>query len=371
MTEIAVHLDTTSLAVAVVIGVLTYFFFKSGKSLFFRKTIPRSASKQFLKPDPQMVSSRSAPELSSSGYLASHVPADVEREKLIITVALTGNVPTKKMNPAVPVTPQEIADDVHRCAEAGASLFHVHARDANEKPTHDLNVFREICRNIKAQDPDVVIQLSTGARAGSDPSDRWNVIRLLPEMGSFATGSNNLAKMIYSNPPDFLMKLGTVFKETGVVPEIECFEAGHIQNALHLVNKGILSVPLHFNFVLNTAGGLGGTVKNLQHMADSIPPGCTWCVSGVGKRQLPLAAAAIAMGGHVRIGLEDNIFYTNGEPASNIGLVQKIVALANELGREIATPDEVRRILTLPPENKDRILNYLEDNSPLADVSIE
>ncbi|MEW5910663.1 MAG: 3-keto-5-aminohexanoate cleavage protein [Thermodesulfobacteriota bacterium] len=278
-------------------------------------------------------------------------------EKLIITVALTGNVPTKEMNPNLPVTPEEIAADVKRCRDAGASIFHVHARDASQKPTLDIDVFKTIVRAIKGSAPDVIIQLSTGGRAGKEWEARANPIRLLPEMGSFTTGSNNLPGMVYENSPQFIEFLASVYRETEVKPEIEVFETGMIANALFLWKKEYLQPPFHFDFVLGAPGAMPGSVKNLLFLSESIPDGSTWSVAGIGKREIPLSAAAIPMGGHVRVGLEDNLFMPDGSSASNPLLVEKIVRIAREIGREIATPEDARRILSLNPDYKDRILN--------------
>jgi 3-keto-5-aminohexanoate cleavage enzyme len=277
-------------------------------------------------------------------------------DKLIITVAPVGNIPTKQMNANLPVTPDEIAEDVRRCADAGASLFHIHARDSQQKPTLDASIFREITTKIKKLSPDVIIQFSTGMRAGKEWEARMNHIRMLPEMGSFTTGSNNMPGIIYENSPQFIEALAETFKETGVKPEIEVFETGMINNALYLQRKGFIEAPLHFNFVLGILGAMPGTVKNLLFLSESIPDGSTWTVSGVGKAEIPLATAAIVMGGHTRIGLEDNLFMPDGSPASNMKLVEKVVAIAREVGREIASPDEARSILSLDPNNKNRFL---------------
>lgn len=280
-------------------------------------------------------------------------------EKLIITTALTGNVPTREMTPHVPLTPAEIAADVDRCATAGASVFHVHARNADGRPTLDLAVFKETARRIKKHAPDVILQLSTGARAGKDWEARANPVRLLPEMASFTTGSNNLPGIVYENAPDFIRYLAGVFRETGVKPEIEVFEAGMINNALHLVQKGLLTPPLHFDFVLGAPGAMPGTVRNLVFLADGLPAGATWTVAGIGKAELPLATAAIAMGGHVRVGIEDNLRLPDGSPATNRQLVEKVVHIARTMGREIAGPEDARRILSLDPAHKDRILTRI------------
>ena len=277
-------------------------------------------------------------------------------DKLIITVALTGNVPTKEMNPNLPATSDEIAADVRRCMDAGAVIFHVHARDKDQKPTLDIAAFKANARRIKETAPEVIIQLSTGGRAGKDWEARANPVRLLPEMASFTTGSCNMPGMVYENSPQFIEFLAGVFKETGVKPEIEVFEAGMISNALYLQSKGFIEPPLHFDFVLGVPGAMAGTVKNLVFLSESIPAGSSWMVAGIGKAEIPLASEAIAMGGHVRVGLEDNLYLPDGSPASNPKLVEKVVAMAKEIGREIADPDEARTLLSLNPEFKDRIL---------------
>ena len=146
-----------------------------------------------------------------------------------------------------------------------------------------------------------------------------------------------------------------MFKETGVKPEIEVFETGMINNALFLQSKGYLQAPLHFQFVLGAPGSMPASVRNLSFLADSIPADSTWTVAGIARAEIPLAAAAIVMGGHVRVGLEDNLFMPDGSPASNPKLVEKIVNIAGEVGREIAEPDEAREILSLDPNFKDKI----------------
>jgi 3-keto-5-aminohexanoate cleavage enzyme len=277
-------------------------------------------------------------------------------EKLIITVALTGNVVTKHLNPHLPVTSDEIAADVRRCADGGAALFHVHARDRNHRPTLDLSVYRENVHKIKEAAPEVIIQLSTGGRAGKDWEARANPIRLLPEMGSFTTGSNNLPGIVYENSPQFIDYLARVFHETDVKPEIEVFETGMINNALFLVKRGLIHPPLHFDFVLGAPGAMPGTVKNLLFLSESIPTGSTWSVAGIGAAEIPLATAAIILGGHVRVGLEDNLYMPDGSPASNPLLVEKVARIATEVGRAIAAPEEARSLLSLNPAHKDRIL---------------
>lgn len=280
-------------------------------------------------------------------------------QKLVITVALTGNVPTKALNPHVPLTPDEIAQDVRRCAEAGAAVFHVHARDRLHQPTLDVAMYKENVRRIKAVAPGVILQLSTGARAGKDWEARAAPIRLQPEMGSLTTGSNNMPGIVYENSPPFIEHLAGVFQETGVKPEIEVFETGMITNALFLQRKGLLAPPLHFDFVLGVPGAMPASVKNLLFLSETIPADSTWTVAGIGRWEIPLATAAIVMGGHVRVGIEDNLHMPDGSPASNPGLVEKIVAIAEAVGRPVAGPDEARKILSLDPACKDAILQHI------------
>jgi 3-keto-5-aminohexanoate cleavage enzyme len=268
-------------------------------------------------------------------------------EKLIITVAATGNVPTKEHNPHLPVTPEEIAETAFRCREAGASLIHVHARDSAGMPTLDPQVFARIHRSIKER-TDLIVQISTGGRAGMDPEARAGAIRLIhPEMASLTTGSMNFPDRVYANAFDVIEHLAAAMVQAGTKPEMEIIEPGMISNALLLVEKGLATPPLHFDFVLGSRGSLPASPKNLIFLSESIPAGSTWTVAGIGRWQLPMATLAIVMGGHVRVGLEDNIYYRKGELATNEQLVARVARIAAEVGRPVATPDEARAILGL------------------------
>jgi 3-keto-5-aminohexanoate cleavage enzyme len=270
-------------------------------------------------------------------------------EKLIITVAVTGNVPTKEMNPYLPVTPEEIADAAILCRQAGASLIHIHARDVEGRPTLDPTVFARIHKLIRDR-TDLIVQISTGGRAGTDPEARAAAVRLIrPEMASLTTGSMNFPDRVYANPFELIEYLATVMKEAGAKPEVEVFEPGMIANALLLSDKGLLTPPLHFDFVLGSRGSLPASPRNLLYLSESIPQGSTWTVAAIGRWQLPMAVLAIVMGGHVRVGLEDNIFYKKGELAKNEQLVARVARIAAEVGRPLANPDEAREILGLRP----------------------
>jgi len=268
-------------------------------------------------------------------------------DKLIITAALTGAEVTSKNNPNLPVTPGEIAEAAYHCYEAGASMVHLHVRNEDETPTQAAEIFKETVDLIKTK-CNIIIQVSTGGAVGMTAEERLQPVYLKPEMASLSTGSVNFGDDVFLNPPAYLEKFAQVMREQGVKPEIEVFDVGMINNALQLVKKGLLSEPLHYDFVLDVPGGIPGTVKNLLHLIESIPPGSTWTVAGMGRTELPLGTVAIIMGGHVRVGFEDNIYYEKGVLAdSNAQLVERMVRVAKIHSRPVASPDEARKILGL------------------------
>jgi 3-keto-5-aminohexanoate cleavage enzyme len=268
-------------------------------------------------------------------------------DKLVITVAPTGNVPTKDMNPHLPVTPEEIAETALRCREAGASIIHIHARDEAGEPTLEPEVFARILQLV-TESTDLIAQISTGGRAGMDPAARAAPVRRLrPEMASLTTGSMNFPDRVYANPFDVIEYLAKAMQEAGTKPEMEIFEPGMIDSALWLIERDLAATPLHFDFVLGSRGSLPASAKNLLFLSESVPPGSTWTVAGIGRWQLPMAALAVIMGGHARVGLEDNVYYRRGELATNEQLVARIARIAREVGRAVATPDEAREILGL------------------------
>lgn len=266
-------------------------------------------------------------------------------EKLIITAALTGAEVTKEQQPSLPVTPDEIAEAAYEVYKAGASIVHIHARDKDGNPTQDYEVYKEIKEKIEAKCP-VIFQPSTGGAVWHTPEERLQPVELKPEMATLSCGTCNFGPDVFMNSEEYIEKFAKRMKELGVKPEIEVFERGMINNALRLVKKGLLDKPLHFDFVMGVPGAITGELRDLMYLVESIPEGSTWTVAGIGRYELPLATAAIILGGHVRVGFEDNIYYKRGELAkSNAQLVERIVRLAHELGREVATPDEARNIL--------------------------
>ena len=265
-------------------------------------------------------------------------------EKLIITAALVGAEVTRQQTPHIPLSPAEIAQAAYECYQAGASIVHIHARDKDGNPTQDIEVFREIISLIKEK-CDIIVQISTGGAVTATVDERIAPISLKPEMATLTTGTVNFGNDVFFNSAGYVEKIGRAIKEHGARPEIEVFDVGMIQNALNLVKRGIVREPLHFDFVMGVPGAIPGTPKNLLHLVESIPEGSTWTVAGIGRAELPLAVMSILMGGHVRVGFEDNIFYSKGVLAeSNAQLVERVVRIAGELGREVATPDEAREI---------------------------
>jgi 3-keto-5-aminohexanoate cleavage enzyme len=271
------------------------------------------------------------------------------REALIISAATTGSWPTKAQNPNLPTTPEEIARAAVDCGSAGAAIVHIHVRDDNGRVTCDPARYARVRDLVMAAGSDVVINMSTGGGAGmTSDEERMAPVALSPEIASFDCGSVNFGERVFINSPSFLRELAERMKRYGVRPEIECFEPGHVWNALRLIDEGLLEPPFWFQFVLGVRGGSPPEVKQLQHLVEMLPPGAHWSVCGIGRAQLPLGMAAMAMGGHVRTGLEDNIWYRKGELAeSNAQLVARVARIAAELGRPLATPNQVRALLGL------------------------
>ena len=268
-------------------------------------------------------------------------------EKLIITVALAGAEVTREQQPNLPITPDEIAEAAYECYLAGASIAHVHARDNDGNPTQSYEVYKEIKEKIEAK-CNMIFQPSTGGAVYHTFEQRKQPLELNPEMATLSAGTTNFGSDIFVNSEEYIEKFATEMKERGIKPEIEVFERGHIANALRLVKKGLLDTPIHFDFVMGVPGAIPGGIDDLLYLVNHIPQGSTWTVAGIGRYELPLAVHAILMGGHVRVGFEDNIYYKKGELAkSNAQLVERIVRIAKELGREIATPDEAREILNI------------------------
>lgn len=269
--------------------------------------------------------------------------------KSIITIAPTGENVTKKNHPEIPTTPKEIAEDVYKCYKAGAAIAHIHVRDDNENPTMALEKFEETVNRIREK-CDIVLNLTTsGDMTAGDEIRMAHLVKLKPEMASFDCGTMNWAyKEIFFNHPLFLEKLGKVMIDNDIKPEVEIFDTGMINNSLHYIKTGVLKEPVHYQFVLGVAGGIPATIENLIYLTKQIPINSTWSAFGVGKDHIPIMAAALLLGGHVRVGFEDNIYYDKGVLAkSNVQLVERAIRIAKEYNKDIATSEDVRKMFNL------------------------
>ena len=272
-------------------------------------------------------------------------------EKLIITAAICGAEVTKEQNPAVPYTVEEIVREAKSAVDAGAAIVHLHVREDDGTPTQSHVRFQECEEAIYKVCPDVILIPSTGGAVGMSPEERLDSTNTtpIPEMATLDCGTCNFGDEIFDNTMPTMRAFGKRMIEKGIKPEYECFEMGHLDTILTMARKGeVPGDPMQFNFVLGVPGCAGARVSNLSWMVNQSPAGSTWTVTGGGRSAFPMAAAAIAMGGNVRVGFEDNIYLSKGVKASSNGeLVAKVVRIAKELGREIATSDEARAILGL------------------------
>ncbi|MDR2414022.1 MAG: 3-keto-5-aminohexanoate cleavage protein [Odoribacteraceae bacterium] len=270
-------------------------------------------------------------------------------EKLIITAAICGAEVLKEHNPTVPYTIEECAREAKSACDAGASVIHLHVRHDDGTPTQDKERFRAVMAAIREVCPDAIIQPSTGGAVGMSNDERLQPTELRPEMATLDCGTLNFGgDEVFMNTENTIKYFGRRMIELGIKPELECFDKGMIDMVLRLHARGYITAPLHFDFVMGVNGGIGGSLRDFLFLRESIPAGATYTVAGIGRHEFPLAAAAIIDGGHVRVGFEDNVYLSKGVLArSNGELVEKVARIANELGREIARPDEARRILGL------------------------
>lgn len=267
-------------------------------------------------------------------------------DPVIITCAITGAETTKEKQPALPITPEEQAIAAEECVKAGASIIHLHVRENDGTPSQRPERFKEAIDAIKAKVPQVIIQISSGGAVGESIENRAKPLALKPEMASLNLGTLNFGDDIFINHPKDIEGLAKKMQEYGVMPELEVYEAGMVESAARLAKKGLIKEPFHFQFVLGVPGGMSGEPQNLMHMISLLPKGAHWGVAGVGRYQLPLAVQALVLGGNVRVGFEDNIFYSKGVLAkSNAELVARVSRIAKEVGREVATPKKAREML--------------------------
>jgi uncharacterized protein (DUF849 family) len=271
-------------------------------------------------------------------------------EPCIIAVAITGSVPRKRDNPALPVTVSEQIESTHAAYEAGAALVHVHVRNDDETPSSDPDKFAAFQEGIRRHCPDIIVQFSTGGR-GRAMEQRGSMLYLKPDMASLATGSVNFPTIVYENPPDFVRALAGQMRDLGIKPEIEIFDLAMLYNAADLVSEGLILAPPHVQFVFGVRHALPAQRDILEFEVTKLRdllPAATWTAAGIGRHQVEVARWALEMGGHCRTGLEDNVRMDRQTLApSNAALVAQVASLAQENGRRVASAAEARRILRL------------------------
>lgn len=277
-------------------------------------------------------------------------------EKLIITAAVVGSGPTKAKNPAVPYTPAEIAGEAVNCWRAGAAVAHIHVRHPESgAPSMDVDLFQEVVSLIRTE-CDMLINLTTSGLdlKGEDVIEqRLAPVKLAPELCSLDIGSVNFRERVFVNPPAWGVLAAECMRAVGVKPEIEVFDIGHIAQAQSLIDDGLIETPPYYQLCMGVGWGIEATPENLHFMHSKLPPEAIWSVLGIGQAQLPMNTVGIQLGGHVRVGFEDNLYLEKGVLAkNNAQFVERIVQLAGDMGRQIASPAEVRRILGLPGAEK-------------------
>jgi 3-keto-5-aminohexanoate cleavage enzyme len=282
----------------------------------------------------------------------------ISRDKVVVTAALTGALTTRNQCEYIPYTPVEIAEEAGRCAEAGAAVVHIHAREDDGLPSFKVEKYREIMDEIRLRS-DIIINFSTGAVGIPMEHRVGHIARLKPEIGALNMGSMNYAiysakkkqfyfDFVFANPFKDITYLLERMNEGSVKPELEVFDNGHIGNTRPLLDQGILRLPLDFSLVMGVLGGIPATSRALQFQAESLPAGSTWKLVGIGRDQWPLLAATLTLGGNIRVGLEDNFYYADGEMAKGSSyLVERSVRMCQDVGRPVATIAEAREMLGL------------------------
>lgn len=292
------------------------------------------------------------------------------KNKVLVTAAVTGAGDTINKNPNVPVTPKEIAESAIESAKAGATVAHVHARDPETGGiSHDVEHYREIVDRIRDAETDVIINITAGGGGdfipsldtpaaggnGTDiqtPDERHEPVgELLPEMCTLDCGSTNFANMIYMSPTDWLRKQASLIQESGVKPELECFDTGHIRFAKQLITEGLINGDPMFQFCLGIPWGAEADVETMLYMKNRLPDNAHWSAFGIGRMQMPIVEQTALLGGNVRVGLEDNIYLKKGVVARNEQLVDKATKMLQMQGKEPMTPNEARELLDLRNPN--------------------
>ena len=266
---------------------------------------------------------------------------------LIITCALIGAELTREDTPYLCLTPDELAESAQMAVKAGACIIHLHVRDEQGMPSQRTDIFKEVSEKIKER-CDCILQYSTGGAVGTPLAERCAPLKLKPEMATLSMGTMNFGPDIYENSEETIKTIADMIKKNSIMPELEIFDLGMLDTAFRYMKKGLIPERFHINFVLGVPGGLSGDIRNLVILVDRLKSSQTWSVAGIGRFQLPLAIHALAMGGHVRVGFEDNIYYRKNELAkSNAQLIDRITRIAREFDRPIATVKQARKTLGL------------------------
>jgi len=272
---------------------------------------------------------------------------------VVINLALTGMVPKKADNPALPITPAEVAADAARCFAAGARVLHIHVRGSDEEPHYDREIFAETVRQIKVLVPEAIICVTTSGRLYRTFEQRSDSLNLdgdlKPELASLTLGSLNFPKQASVNEPEMIQRLALRMAERGIVPELEIFDFGMLDYAHYLIGRGILKPPFVFNLLLGSLGTLSATALNLAMLVERLPAQSFWSAAGIGRFQFSMNALGLTLGGHARTGLEDNLYFNQQkkELATNETLVQRLAGVAQSLERPLATPAEARALIGL------------------------
>src|SRR5262245_35020771 len=269
----------------------------------------------------------------------------------IITVAITGSLPRKENNPAVPITIDEQVESTEAAFEAGATIAHIHVRRDDQTPTSDPERFSRLQEKLKKHCPGMIIQFSTGGRSGKG-SERGGMLHLLPDMASLATGSCNFPVIVYENHPDLIAELAAKMREFGIKPEVEAFDVSMMYQAVRMAEEGVLQPPLHVQFVLGVKNAMPAIRQVLEFQVaelNRLMPAATWTAAGIGRHQLEVNRWSLELDGHCRTGLEDNVRWDKTRlAASNAELVARVASLCADFGRPVATPAEARKLLSLP-----------------------
>ncbi|HVY45000.1 MAG TPA: 3-keto-5-aminohexanoate cleavage protein [Minicystis sp.] len=269
-------------------------------------------------------------------------PANTE---LILTAAIVGAETTRAQTPHLPVTAREIADEAARCRDAGASVIHLHVRNPDGTPTQSRELFAEAIAAIRAK-TDVVVQTSTGGAVGMSLDERAQPLDCRPEMATLNCGTLNFGDDVFVNTRPMIRELAARIRRAGSVAELECYDVGHVDEALALLKEGAIAPPLHFQFVLGVPGGIGAREDVLRFLISQVPAGATWGVAAVGRHQRPMTELAMRLGGHARVGLEDNIYLERGVLAEGSApLVARAAEFARSVGREVVEPSRARHLL--------------------------